>query len=78
MELYGGLVRNLEATIESAEQLRGRPVHELTLRYWRDLIEYARYESRDRAPPRLDDDLITRLRRELAEHEALVGLAHAS
>jgi len=42
MDLYGSLVENLEAAVESTRRLRGQRVYTDTLQFWCDLLETAR------------------------------------
>lgn len=44
MQLHGSTEGNLISAIRSASRLRDRPVHVDTVRYWSDLIKYARDE----------------------------------
>jgi hypothetical protein len=42
MDLYGSLVENLEAAVESTRRLRGQRVYSDTIQFWSDLLETAR------------------------------------
>jgi hypothetical protein len=42
MKIEGSLRANLVAAVASARRLKDRPVHDDTLQYWRELLEYAR------------------------------------
>ena len=42
MDLYGSLVENLEAAVESTRRLRGQRVYTDTIQFWSDLLETAR------------------------------------
>jgi hypothetical protein len=42
MDLYGSLVENLEAAVESTRRLRGQRVNSDTIQFWSDLLETAR------------------------------------
>ena len=42
MDLYGSLVENLEAALESTRRLRGQRVYSDTIQFWSDLLETAR------------------------------------
>src|SRR4051812_8619242 len=42
MDLYGSLVENLEAAVESTRRLRGQRVYSDTFQFWSDLLETAR------------------------------------
>ena len=46
MKLHGSIATNLNVAIESAKRLRGSPVHNDTLEFWRDLLSHARAEKR--------------------------------
>ena len=43
-ELEGGLARNLQGALASAQRLRGRPVYPETLEFWRGVLAQARFE----------------------------------
>jgi len=45
MELSGTVAQNLRDAIKSARKLRGQRVYPDTVRYWRQLIEFARKKS---------------------------------
>jgi hypothetical protein len=45
MQIEGSIRANLIAAIASARRLRGRPVHGDTIKYWRQLLDYARKVS---------------------------------
>ena len=45
MIIHGSIADNLTAAIRSARRLRGRPVHQDTIRFWRDLLAKARAEK---------------------------------
>jgi hypothetical protein len=42
MELHGSMIDNLNNALASARRLRGHPVYQDTLTYWRDLVQEAR------------------------------------
>jgi hypothetical protein len=50
MLLEGSILANLRGAIASAERLRGKPVHDDTLQFWRDLLAHARTEMRSCEP----------------------------
>ena len=45
MELSGSVAQNLRDAIKSARRLRGQRVYPDTVRYWQQLIEFARKKS---------------------------------
>src|SRR3982751_4259480 len=45
MQIEGSIRANLIAAIASAKRLRGHPVHSDTIKYWRQLLDYARRVS---------------------------------
>ena len=45
MELSGSVAQNLRDAIKCARRLRGQHVYPDTVRYWRQLIEFARKKS---------------------------------
>jgi hypothetical protein len=70
MQIEGTIRANLIAAIASARRLRGRPVHRDTVKYWRQLLDYARRAS---APP--GPDAFAEL---MAELETELGLCKAA
>jgi len=49
MELHGSMLDNLNNALASARRLRGHPVYQDTLTYWRDLVQEARRLRQDPA-----------------------------
>lgn len=49
MKLHGSIIDNLNDALASARRLRGRPVYQDTLTYWRDLVQEARRLRQDPA-----------------------------
>ena len=47
MELHGSIIDNLNNALASARRLRGHPVYQDTLSYWRDLVQEARRLRQD-------------------------------
>ena len=45
MQIEGSIRANLIAASASAKRLRGHPVHCDTIKYWRQLLDYARKVS---------------------------------
>jgi hypothetical protein len=70
MQIEGTIRANLIAAIASARRLRGRPVHRDTVKYWRQLLDYARRASTPPGP-----DAFAEL---MAELEAELGLCKAA
>ena len=69
MRMEGTLRANLLAAISSARRLRGRPVHQDTIDYWRQLLEYGRRNSTQRLCEPIVD-LVAQLESELARTNA--------
>ena len=71
MRLHGSIAANLAAAIESAKRLRGLPVHNDTLQFWRHLLSHARAEKRTLSPEDAAalDPLIAELQSQLAARE---------
>jgi hypothetical protein len=71
MKLHGSIATNLSAAIDSAKRLRGSPVHNDTLKFWRDLLSCARAEKRALGPDDAAalDPLIAELQSQLAARE---------
>lgn len=65
MMIEGSLRSNLQAAVASAKRLRGRPVHDDTIEYWRRLLEYGRRNS-GQALCEPVTDLVAELETELA------------
>jgi hypothetical protein len=42
MDLHGSLAENLQAAVNSAKRHRDHPVHTDTVKFWADLLHYAR------------------------------------
>jgi hypothetical protein len=70
MQIEGTIRANLIAAIASARRLRGRPVHRDTVKYWRQLLDYARRASTSPGP-----DAFAEL---MAELETELGLCKAA
>jgi len=49
MEFHGSIIDNLNNALASARRLRGHPVYQDTLTYWRDLVQEARRLRQDPA-----------------------------
>lgn len=65
MMIEGSLRSNLLSAVASARRLRGRPVHDDTIDYWRRLLEYGRLNSEQPLCEPLTD-LVDELETELA------------
>ena len=65
MQIEGSIRANLIAAVASVRRLRGRPVHDDTVAYWRRLLEYGRRNS---VQPLCEPvtDLVAELETELA------------
>src|SRR3546814_7784111 len=50
LKVHGNIIDDLRAAIASAERLRGYPVHQDTLQFWRELLTQARAEKRHANP----------------------------
>jgi len=42
MNLHGSLAENLQAAVNSAKRHKDHPVHAETVRFWAELLQYAR------------------------------------
>ena len=42
MDLHGSLAENLQAAVNSAKRHRDHPVHAETVKFWAELLQYAR------------------------------------
>ena len=69
MELHGSTSNNLASAVQSAKRLRGRPVHDDTLRHWIDLLDHARAELTAGSSEPIHA-LIVELEKELADRAA--------
>jgi hypothetical protein len=69
MRIEGSIRANLIAAAASARRLRGRPVHDDTIAYWRQLLDYARRVSTQPQGEVLGDAM-TELEAELALSKA--------
>lgn len=69
MDIAGSIKENLEAAVRSARRLRGHPVHQDTLGFWRELLSMSR--ATKRWEPVDDMMAIERLIVELHEEIAL-------
>lgn len=70
VELHGSLSRNVGAAIRSARRLRGRPVHEDTIRYWNALLDHVRWQETVSSSPEVNQ-LVADLESELSGHGEL-------
>ena len=68
IKLHGTVENNLRAALVSARRLRGHPVHPDTIRYWSELLDYARRKARSGNQPAAAIVLLKELSLELAEH----------
>ncbi len=75
MKLHGSIAANLSAAVESAKRLRGSPVHNDTLEFWRDLLSLARAEKRTLSTDDAAalDPLIGELQSQLAARAKFAG-----
>jgi hypothetical protein len=69
MQIEGSIRANLIAAIASARRLRGRPVHGDTIKYWRQLLDYARKVS-TQPQTEVFGDLMTELETEVTHSKA--------
>jgi hypothetical protein len=69
MQIEGSIRANLIAAIASAKRLRGRPVHGDTIKYWRQLLDYARKVS-TQPHSEVFGDLMTELETEVTHSKA--------
>ena len=68
MELSGSVAQNLRDAIKSARRLRGQRIYPDTVRYWRQLIEFARKKSlRSNAGDWMIGELIEALEAEMEQ-----------
>ncbi len=74
MEIEGSIRANLIAAIASARRPRGHPVHGDTVKYWRQLLDYARRAS-TRPQPEAFAELMAELETLLAHKAASSGLS---
>lgn len=72
MELDGSNIQNLASAVQSAERLRGHPVHEDTLAFWQALLAHWRATKRSQLVTDMGtiETLIARLHSDLAAREA--------
>jgi len=73
MVLHGSTEENLSAAVRSARRLRGHHVYPETLKYWEELLHYARQDlpvSRSQGAEETQR-LILELESELADRAAL-------
>ena len=72
MELHGSMIDNLNNALASARRLRGHPVYQDTLSYWRDLVQEARRLRQDPACTQSEEigAAIASLEGELAERNS--------
>ncbi|MBB5714141.1 hypothetical protein [Sphingomonas aerophila] len=72
MELHGSIIDNLNNALASARRLRGHPVYQDTLTYWRDLVQEARRLRQDPACTQTEalGAAIASLESELAERNS--------
>jgi hypothetical protein len=66
MKLHGTIADNLQAALASAKRLRGHPVHNDTLTFWRNLVAKAHSEMPQQARAAEVETLIATLEGELA------------
>jgi hypothetical protein len=69
MQIEGSIRANLIAAIASAKRLRGHPVHSDTIKYWRQLLDYARRVS-TQPQGEVFGDLMVELENELTHSKA--------
>jgi hypothetical protein len=69
MQIEGSVRANLIAAIASARRLRGRPVHNDTIKYWSQLLDHARRVS-TQPQAEVFGDLMTELETEVAHSKA--------
>ena len=70
MQIEGSIRSNLVAAVASARRLRGQPVHRDTIKYWRQLLDYARKVSQQPQVEALGDLM--------ADLEAELGICKAA
>ena len=71
MKLHGSIIENLSAAVQSAKRLRGQPVYNETLQFWRDLLAQGRAEKRANPVEQgTIQHLVAKLQSELSERDA--------
>lgn len=72
MELHGTLANNLQAAVESARRHEGHPVHAETVKFWADLLQYARsLKAEGREDGRAIEPLMAELDLAIAERRTI-------
>jgi len=69
MEFHGSIINNLDNALASARRLRGHPVYQDTLIYWRNLVQEARRLRQDPSCAQMEalGTAIAKLESELAD-----------
>lgn len=71
-ELDGSIIQNLASAVKSAERLKGHPVHEDTLVFWRALLAHSRAAKRSQPVNDMGtiETLMARLQSELTARDS--------